>query len=54
MPGESISYTIEVSTGGSAFTQVTQGYLLAGAREKFDVRKFLVAGSSTLIRIKAV
>lgn len=54
MPGESVSYTIEVSTGGSAFTQVTQGYLLAGAREKFDVRKFLVAGSSTLIRIKAV
>ena len=54
MPGESVSYTIEVSTGGSAFTQVTQGYLLAGAKEKFDVRKFLVAGSSTLIRIKAV
>ena len=53
MSGESISYTIEVATGGSAFTQVTQGYLLAGASARFDVRRFLVAGSSTLIRIRA-
>lgn len=53
MTGESISYTIEVATGGSAFTQVTQGYLLAGASARFDVRRFLVAGSSTLIRIRA-
>lgn len=53
MTGESISYTIEVATGGSAYTQVTQGYLLAGASARFDVRRFLVAGSSTLIRIRA-
>lgn len=53
MTGESISYTIEVATGGSAFTQVTQGYLLSGASAKFDVRRFLVAGKSTLVRIRA-
>ena len=53
MAGESVSYIIEVATGGSAFTQVTQGYLLAGASAKYDVRRFLVAGSSTLIRIRA-
>ena len=53
MAGESISYTIEVATGGSAFTQVTQGYLLSGASAKFDIRRFLVAGKSTLVRIRA-